>query len=101
MPRKHAFLITVLLGAVFFVGVVAVSRTVLLGQPAEASTASDPAIAFRMRKLARLEASLERDAAGLRPPQKPAQVTVYRRASSGAAPIADAEPAERAESPDD
>ena len=65
MPRKHAFMVVVLLGAVFVAGVLAVSRTVVLGQPARASTSSDPAIAFRMKKLDRFEASLERRASAL------------------------------------
>ena len=86
MPRKHMFFIAVLLGAVFVAGLLAVSRTVVLGQPAKASTASDPAIAFRMAKLDRLEASLERRAAKLKkttaatPTSRP--VTIYRRAPS-------------------
>jgi hypothetical protein len=101
MPRGHTFLITVLLGAVFFAGVVAVSRTVLLGQPANASTASDPAITFRLKKLDRLEASLTRDAARLRPPAKAQQVTVYRHAPSVAAFTAGEDDHEHGESADD
>jgi hypothetical protein len=85
MSRGHMFLITVLLGAVFFAGALAVSRTVLLGQPANASTTSDPAITFRLKRLDRLEASLARDAARLQPPAKAQQVTVYRHAPSAAA----------------
>jgi hypothetical protein len=85
MPRKHTFLITVLLGAVFLAGIVAVSRTVLLGQPANASTASDPAIAFRMRKLDRLETSLERRMATMQPAKHPKQITIYRHAPAAAA----------------
>lgn len=81
MPRKHAFMVVVLLGAVFVAGVLAVSRTVVLGQPARASTSSDPAIAFRMKKLDRFEASLERRASALDKAQASA-VTIYRRSPS-------------------
>jgi hypothetical protein len=101
MSRGHTFLITVLLGVVFFAGALAVSRTVLLGQPANASTASDPAITFRLKKLDRLEASLARDAARLQPPAKAQQVTVYRHAPSAAAFTAGDDGHEREESADD
>jgi hypothetical protein len=82
MPRKHMFVLVVLLGAVFVAGLLAVSRTVVLGQPSKASTGSDPAIAFRMAKLDRFEASLERRAAKLKTTPEAAPVTVYRRAPS-------------------
>ena len=102
MRRGHTFLITVLLGAVFFAGVVAVSRTVLLGQPANASTTSDPAITFRLKKLDRLEASLARNAARLQPPAKTQQVTtVYRHAPSVATFTAGDDGHEHEESADD
>jgi len=101
MPRKHAFVITVLLGAVFVVGVVAVSRTVLLAQPAGASTTSDPAIAFRMRKLDRLEASLERNATALRSSVTANEIVIHRQAPSKAAGFADDDALEQEESPDD
>ena len=100
MPRKHAFVITVLLGAVFVVGLVAVSRTVLLAQPAGASTTSDPAIAFRMRKLDRLEASLERNAAALRSSATANELVIRRQAPSKAG-YADDDALEQEESPDD
>jgi hypothetical protein len=80
MPRRHLFVIAVLLGAVFVAGMLAVSRTVILGQPAKAATSSDPAIAFRLKKLDRFEASLERRAARLKSTSSSAPITVYRRA---------------------
>ena len=60
MPRKHLFPIVVLLAAALVAGLLAVSRTVALGRPANAATASDPAIAFRLKKLDRFEQSLRR-----------------------------------------
>jgi hypothetical protein len=80
MPRKHSFLVVVLLGAVVMAGLVAVTRTVVLARPAQASTGSDPAIAYRLEQLDRFEASLRRKAAGLSA-QAPTTTTVYRRAS--------------------
>jgi hypothetical protein len=83
MPRKHLFLVVVLLGAVVVAGLLAVTRTVVLAQPSSAATGSDPAIAFRLAKLDRFEASLERRAAKLKAtPTTAAPVTVYRRAPS-------------------
>ena len=82
MSRKHVIFVTLLLGAVFVAGLGAVSRTVALGQPAKASTSADPAIAFRLAKLDRFEASLERRAASLKTRPAAAPVTVYRRAPS-------------------
>ena len=63
MPRKHLFPIVVLLAAALVAGLLAVSRTVALGRPANAATASDPAIAFRLKKLDRFEQSLRQQLA--------------------------------------
>jgi hypothetical protein len=82
LPRKHLFIVVVLLGAALVAGILAVGRTVVLGQPARASTGSDPAITFRMKKLDRLEASLERHAGDLTTATHASPITVYRRAPS-------------------
>jgi hypothetical protein len=79
MPRKHLFPIVVMLAAAFVAGLLAVSRTVALGRPASAGTASDPAIAFRLEKLDRFERSLRRQLATT--PQARTS-TVYRQAPS-------------------
>jgi len=79
MSRRHLFPIVVILAAAFVAGLLAVSRTVALGRPASAATASDPAIAFRLKKLDRFEQSLRRQLA--RTP-KAQQSTVYRHAPS-------------------
>ena len=79
MPRKHVFFVVVLLGATAVAGLFALTRTISLGQPANASTGGYPAISFRLKRLDRLEASLERQVArAARTPGAP--VTVYRRA---------------------
>ena len=79
MSRKHLFPLVVILAAAFVAGLLAVSRTVALGRPASAATASDPAIAFRLKKLDRFEQSLRQQLA--RTP-KAQQSTVYRHAPS-------------------
>jgi hypothetical protein len=79
MSRRHLFPIVVILAAAFAAGLLAVSRTVALGRPASAATASDPAIAFRLKKLDRFEQSLRRQLA--RTPNAQ-QSTVYRHAPS-------------------
>ena len=79
MSRKHLFPIVVMLAAAFVAGLLAISRTVAVGQPANAATASDPAIAFRLKKLDRFEQSLHRQLA--RTPQTQ-ESTVYRSAPS-------------------
>jgi hypothetical protein len=82
MSRKHMFPIVVMLAAAFVAGLLAVSRTVALGRPANAATASDPAIAFRLKKLDKFEQSLRRqlvDATATRPATV---TTVYRHAPS-------------------
>jgi hypothetical protein len=79
MSRKHVLAIVVMLAAAFVAGLLAVSRTVALGRPASAATASDPAIAFRLEKLDRFEQSLRRQLAKA---PKSQQSTVYRHAPS-------------------
>ena len=80
MARGHLFVIVVLLAAAAVAGVLAVSRTAH-SQP---TSAADPAIAFRLKKLDRLEASLERKLARPTTPAKKsaAPVVVYQRAPS-------------------
>lgn len=60
MPRKHAFVLVVLLGAAAVAGLLAMSRTAALGSQAKASSSGEGAISFRMQKLDRLEASLRK-----------------------------------------
>ena len=79
MSRKHVFPIVVMLAAAFVAGLLAISRTVALGRPANAATASDPAIAFRLEKLDRFEQSLRLQLARSAKAQHP---TVYRHAAS-------------------
>ena len=79
MSRKHLFPIVVLLAAALVAGLLAVSRTVALGRPANAATASDPAIAFRLKKLDLFEQSLRQQLAST---PKTQQSTVYRYAPS-------------------
>jgi hypothetical protein len=80
MPRKHTFLIVVLLGAVVMAGLLAVSRTVVLADPSQASTGSDPTIAYRLKRLDRFEAALRGRAAELKATPTPSTTTVYRQA---------------------
>jgi len=79
MSRKHVFPIVVMLAAAFVAGLLAISRTVAVGQPASAATASDPAIAFRLKKLDRFEQTLHRQLAHTPQTQ---ESTVYRSAPS-------------------
>ena len=79
MSRKHLFPIVVMLAAACVAGLLAVSRTVALGRPANAATASDPAIAFRLKKLDRFEQSLRQQLART-PKSQPS--TAYRHAPS-------------------
>ena len=77
MARGHLFLIVVLLVGAAVAGLLAVTRT---AQSAPVAT-NDAAITFRMKKLDRLEASLERQLArrnGAAAPSAP--LLVYRRA---------------------
>lgn len=82
MPRKHLFPLVVLLAGAAAAGLLALSRTVDLGQPAKASTGSDPAISFRLKQLDRFEGSLRKQLAEAKAPAAAAPQTVYRRASS-------------------
>lgn len=60
MARGHLFLIVVLLAGAAVAGLLAVTRT---AQSSPAASATDPAISYRMQKLDRLEASLEKQLA--------------------------------------
>jgi hypothetical protein len=82
MPRKHLFPIVVLLAAALVAGLLAVTRTVALGRPANAATASDPAIAFRLEKLDRFEQSLRQQLADATATRPATVTTVYRHAPS-------------------
>jgi hypothetical protein len=84
MHRKHLFLLVVLLGAAVVAGLLALTRTVDLGQPATASTGSDPAIAFRLKELDRFELSLRQQLAKAEAPAAAAPKTIYRRAAAPA-----------------
>jgi hypothetical protein len=81
MARKHLFIIVVLLGAAAVAGLLAMTRTSALGSPVSASPSQDSSISFRLKKLDRLEASLQkRLSAPAASTTAPAPVTVYRRA---------------------
>lgn len=84
MHRKHLFPLVVLLAAAVVAGLLALTRTVDLGQPATASTGSDPAIAFRLKELDRFEVSLRKQLAEAKAPAAAAPKTIYRRAASPA-----------------
>ena len=84
MHRKHLFPLVVLLAAAVVAGLLALTRTVDLGQPATASTGSDPAIAFRLKELDRFELSLRQQLAKAKTPAAAAPKTVYRRAAAPA-----------------
>jgi hypothetical protein len=84
MHRKHLFPLVVLLAAAVVAGLLALTRTVDLGQPATASTGSDPAIAFRLKELDRFELSLRQQLAKAKAktPAAVAPETIYRRAAA-------------------
>ena len=82
MHRKHLFPLVVLLAAAVVAGLLALTRTVDLGQPATASTGSDPAIAFRLKELDRFELSLRQQLAKTEAPTAAAPKTIYRRAAA-------------------
>jgi hypothetical protein len=81
MPRKHLFPLVVLLAAAAVAGMLALTRTVDLGQAASQSSTSDAAIAYRLDELDRLEASLREQLAG-GPASSAQPQTVYRRAAA-------------------
>lgn len=60
MARGHIFLIAVLLAAAAVAGLLAVTRT---AQSSPAASVTDPAISYRLQKLDRLEAALEKELA--------------------------------------
>ena len=80
MPRKHIFMIVVLLAAALVAGALALTRTPPLGSSAGAATGSD--IAFRLKELNRQEAALKRQLAERGGPGSARQITVFRRASA-------------------
>lgn len=82
MARGHLFMIVVLLAGAAVAGLLAVTRT---AQSSPAVSVTDPAISYRLKKLDRLEASLEKQLA--RHDKAPAKstaapVVVYTRAPS-------------------
>jgi len=80
MARGHLFLIVVLLAGAAVAGLLAVTRT---AQSSPAANVTDPAIAYRLQKLDRLEASLEKQlAAEARATGASAPTVVYTRAPS-------------------
>ncbi len=80
MARGHLFLIVVLLAGAAVAGLLAVTRT---AQSSPAANATDPAIAYRLQKLDRLEASLEKQlATAARNTGTSAPAVVYTRAPS-------------------
>jgi hypothetical protein len=92
MPRKHLFLLIVLLSAAAVAGLLALTRTTAVTQPASASTGTDAAISFRLAKLDRFERSLRAQLAAAKPAAAvSAPTTVYRRAPSVTAPSAGSE----------
>ena len=80
MARKHLFPLVVLLAAAAVAGVLALSRTVALGQGPSSANA-DTAIAYRLEELDRFEASLREQLAQSQPGSAPTR-TVYRRAAA-------------------
>ncbi|MGZ8783538.1 MAG: hypothetical protein ACXWZB_08585, partial [Gaiellaceae bacterium] len=86
MHRKHLFPLVVLLAAAVVAGLLALTRTADLGQPAKASTGSDPAIALRLEELDRFELSLRQQLAeaNANAPAATAPTTIYRRAAAPA-----------------
>ena len=92
MPRRHLFAIVVLLGAAAVAGLLAVSRTVALGNPAPASSKEDTAISFRLQRLDRFEASLRKELAAQGAAASPAPVTVFRPTTVTAPQLDDDEP---------
>jgi hypothetical protein len=90
MPRRHLFVIVVLLGAAAVAGLLAVTRTVAVGSPAPASSSEDAAISFRLQRLDRLEASLRKELAS-QGAATPAPAPVYRRATAPAPHLRDDE----------
>lgn len=91
MPRRHLFVIVVLLGAAAVAGLLAVTRTVALGSPAPASSNQDAAISFRLQRLDRLEASLREQLAAQGAAASPTPATVYRHAPAPAPHLDDDE----------
>ena len=82
MPRKHLFMIVVLLVAALAAGTLALTRTASIGSSASASS-PDASIAFRLKKLDRFEAALQSKLARQGATTSAnEQVTVYRHATA-------------------
>ena len=82
MARGYLFLIVVLLAGAAVAGLLAVTRT---AQSSPGASATNPAISYRMKKLDRLEASLEKQLSQhskAAAKSTAAPVVVYRRAPS-------------------
>ena len=80
MTRGHLFLIVVLLAGAAVAGLLAVTRT---AQSSPGANATDPAITYRLQKLDRLEASLEKQlATAAKSSETSAPAIVYTRAPS-------------------
>jgi len=85
MPRKHLFMIIVLLAAALAAGMLALTRTASIGSSANASS-PDASIAFRLKKLDRFEAVLQSKLARQAATSSAGeQTTVYRHATALAA----------------
>jgi hypothetical protein len=80
MARGHLFLIVVLLSAAALAGFMAVTRSAQSSPTAK----SDPAITFRLKKLDRLEASLEQQIARKKAAAQAPPTVVYQRAPAPA-----------------
>jgi hypothetical protein len=80
LPRKHLFVVVVLLGAAVVAGLLAVTRTAALGTAASSATKAQ--ITAKSRSLDRLETSL-RQALAKKPP---ALTSAERSSASAAAP---------------
>jgi hypothetical protein len=79
MARGHLFVIVVLLAAAAVAALLAVTRTAAQATPA---AGNDPAIAFRLKKLDTLEASLAQQLAERKAATQSAPTVVYRRATA-------------------
>jgi len=101
MPRRHLFVIVVLLGAVAVAGLLAVTRTVALGSAAQAPPSQDAAISFRLQRLDSLEASLRKQLAAQGAAASSAPITVYRRSTAMGELSGSAESSEEHELDDD
>ena len=91
MPRKHLFTLLVLTGAAAVAGLLALASTVDLGQAANTSSTSDPAIGYRLEQLDGLESDLRRQLADSSAPGTAPTETVYRRPAAPPAVTSDSD----------